>query len=110
METYHEAMRLLGERIGTDKPPGMLFMVAYGDPEDVELFVVWENREAFERFLKEDMPSVAQGSGIDAGNLDIHEVQDLVTAPHLVEHQLPSAVAVAGALRCRRYSAVNASA
>jgi hypothetical protein len=58
-------------------------MVAYGDPDDVELFVVWENREAFERFLTEDMPPVAEGSGIDA---DIHDMQDLVTGSPLVEH------------------------
>jgi len=80
MATYHEATRLIKER-SAYPPPEMLFLVAYGDPDDVELFVVWENREAFERFMKEDMPPAAEGSGIDTGNLDIYEVQDIVLSP-----------------------------
>jgi hypothetical protein len=79
METYHEATRLLRERSVYPRAE-MLFLVAYGDPDDVELFIVWENREAFERFLNEDMPPAAEGSGIDTGDLDIYEVQDLVVS------------------------------
>jgi heme-degrading monooxygenase HmoA len=86
MQTYREALRALKDRGGTESPPGMLFMLAYGDPDDVELFVAWENREAFEKFYKQDMPASAEASGIDAGNLDIQEVQDIVWAPQLVQH------------------------
>jgi heme-degrading monooxygenase HmoA len=84
MEKYHEGMRLLKER-GADKRPEMLLLVAYGDPDDVELFVVWESREAFEMFLKQDMPPAAQGAGIDISDLDIYEVQDIAAAPQLIE-------------------------
>jgi hypothetical protein len=85
MGMYHEATRLAEEH-SAYPPPGMLFMVAYGDPDDVELFIAWETREAFERFLKEDMPPVAEGAGIDISNLDIREVHDIVLGPQFVQH------------------------
>jgi hypothetical protein len=79
MDMYREGTRAVRER-GEYPRPEMLFLAAYGDPDDVQLFVVWESREAFDRFLREDMPAAEEGAGIDAGNLEIYELQDFVVS------------------------------
>jgi hypothetical protein len=84
-EMYDDAMRLLRQRLGgTDHKPEQLIMVAYGDPNDLELLAVWESREAFERFQNEELPVASSAPGIDISNIGIYEVLDIVAEPELV--------------------------
>jgi len=82
-EQYFEAMRLLQEH-QTNRDEQVV-LVTYGDPNDVELFVVWNTREAWERFLREDLPSAAGPAGIDPDNFDVYDVHD-VYQPQLAKH------------------------
>jgi hypothetical protein len=84
MQMFHEGVRLMNER--GDARPEMLVLMAYGDPDDIEQIAIWENREAFDEFLRDGLPQAAEGSGIDISNLDIQEVHDIVWAPQLVKH------------------------
>ena len=81
-EIYHAFTRVLKER-SVFPPPGMHLLVAYGEPDDLEFFVVWESREAVEMFMKDAMPAAVEESGIDVSNLDIYEVQDMVLSPQV---------------------------
>jgi hypothetical protein len=84
MQQWHEGMRLMNER--GDTPPEMLVLMAYGDPDDVEFIAIWENREAFDEYLRGGLPSLAEETGVDISNLDIYEVQDIRWAPQLAKH------------------------
>jgi heme-degrading monooxygenase HmoA len=97
MEQYREAIRVLKERIEKDGRgtvagnsawrPEQRFLVVYGDPNDVEFISVWETREAFERFMSEDMPLMNAGSGMNISlyHGEVHEVQDIIAASQFVE-------------------------
>ncbi len=81
-KVYDEATRVIKER-SAYPPVGLLFLVAYGEPDDLEFFSVWENREIWEKYMKDDMPAAVEESGIDVGNLDVYEVQDIVLSPRV---------------------------
>jgi heme-degrading monooxygenase HmoA len=82
-DQYFEAMRLLQQREATRDE--QVVLVTYGDPNDVQLFVVWNSRDAWEKFLREDLPSTAGSVGIDVSNFDVYEVHDLYQ-PQFAQH------------------------
>jgi len=82
IEGYRAAQQLLAEAAANRDD--QIFMVAYGDPEDYELIVVWKDREAWERFQREDLPAAARAAGTDPSLLEVYEALD-VYQPQLTQ-------------------------
>jgi quinol monooxygenase YgiN len=58
--------RVLGDLTASGaEPDGRLYHAAYGDDE-VEIFEVWQSQEHFEAH-RDEMFSLLQGAGVDAG-------------------------------------------
>jgi hypothetical protein len=57
---------------GADHPEGRPIHAAYGDDE-VHMFEVWESPEHFDPH-REHVFAVLQGSGFDAGTVEVHEL------------------------------------
>jgi hypothetical protein len=70
-EDYDSVMKEL-EDSGCGEPDGRLFHAGYGDDE-VHVFEVWETQEQFEDHHR-TFVSVLQGSGVDAGNVEVHSL------------------------------------
>jgi len=83
-EMYDEAIRRLKE-YGSHALPAQHVLIAYGDPNDIELLAVWESREDYERFLQEVLPITAAPVGIDLTGFDFYEVHDLVLSRQYAE-------------------------
>ena len=69
---YEKVIRELEQR-GAGEPDGRLSHSVYGD-DTVHVEETWETREQFDRH-HEDRLAVIQASGVDAGLVDVSELQ-----------------------------------
>jgi len=75
-ERYDEVMDEL-DAAGETRPAGRILHCSFGPPENIMVFDIWENREAFEEFGKVLMP-IMQKLGFDAGAPDVMPVHNIV--------------------------------
>jgi hypothetical protein len=62
---------------GVGSPRGRLHHVAYGSPDRLRVFDVWESSEAFEEFGKTLVP-ILQELGVDPGAPEVSEVHNII--------------------------------
>ena len=75
---YDECIRRL-EAAGAGNPPGRLYHVCYGDPNNLIVTDVWDSVENFQKFGETLLP-VLNEIGIDPGNPAVHPVHNIVEA------------------------------
>ena len=70
---YEEVIQELQKR-GNGDPDGRVLHTSYGDDDEVHMFEVWESREQFDaHHLK--LMDVLDGAGVDAGLVEVSELQ-----------------------------------
>ena len=69
---YAECIARL-DAVGAGNPPGRRYHLAYGMPDHVQVFDVWESAEAFERFGQTLVP-ILSALGIDPGAPEVLEL------------------------------------
>ena len=74
--TYDQAIRRL-EQAGAANPPGRLYHVCYGDPENVRVLDIWESREDFDRF-GQTLGPILQELGVGPGEPEITAVHNVI--------------------------------
>jgi len=62
---YDEVLRRL-EAAGAGSPPGRLYHVAFGDPNNLRVSDIWDSRESFDRFGQTLLP-ILEDLGIPSG-------------------------------------------
>lgn len=75
--TYDECMRML-DAAGAAAPKGRSYHSAFGPPEALMVFDVWDSAEDFEAFGSTLMPILAE-LGVDVGEPMIMPVHNVVT-------------------------------
>ena len=60
------------ETSGHGSPEGRIFHAGYGD-DQVQMFEVWESEDQFDAH-RDELFSVIQGAGVDAGTVEVHEL------------------------------------
>ncbi|MCW5969694.1 MAG: hypothetical protein KIT57_14395 [Blastocatellales bacterium] len=73
---YNEAIRRL-EEAGAGMPEGRLYLVCFGDKENLRVSEIWDSVENFEKFGPTLMP-ILHEVGIDPGEPEIVEVYDII--------------------------------
>ena len=84
MQMYEEGNRRLRES-GAFQVPEHLFHVCYGDPDDLQIFGVWQTREAWDRFWNESCRPIMVEMGYDVSFV-VYEVHNLAAVGQLTEH------------------------
>ena len=69
---YTECITRL-EAAGARNPPGRRYHIAYGLPDHIQVFDVWESAEDFERFGQTLVP-ILTDLGVDPGTPEIEEI------------------------------------
>lgn len=73
---YREVLsRLHGA--GANVPPGRLFHVAFGDPNNLSVSEIWDSRESFGKFGDTLRPILGE-LGVNAGDPNIIEVNNVI--------------------------------
>ncbi len=75
---YTECIARL-QAVGAANPPGRRYHVAYGLPDHIQVFDVWESAEDFERFGETLVP-ILTALGIDPGTPEIEEIVNTIGA------------------------------
>ena len=75
---YTECITRL-EAAGAGNPPGRRYHVAYGLPDRIQVFDVWESQEEFERFGETLVP-ILNALGVDPGAPEIEEIVNTIGA------------------------------
>jgi hypothetical protein len=76
-DRYDEAIRRL-EQAGAGSPPGRTYHFAFtGEGGGIEVFDVWESREAFEKFGETLVPILAE-LGADPGEPTVAEIHNVI--------------------------------
>ena len=65
------------EAAGAGNPPGRRYHVAYGLPDHIQIFDVWESAEDFERFGQTLVP-ILSALGVDPGTPDVEEIVNII--------------------------------
>jgi hypothetical protein len=73
---YTECIARL-EAAGAGNPPGRRYHVAYGLPDHIQVFDVWESQEEFERFGETLVP-ILNALGVDPGMPEIEEIVNTI--------------------------------
>ena len=73
---YTECIARL-DAVGAGNPPGRRHHVAYGMPDHIQVFDVWESTEEFERFGQTLGPILSE-LGIDPGTPEIEEIVNII--------------------------------
>jgi hypothetical protein len=84
VDLYEEGNRRLRES-GAFQAPEHLFHACFGDPNDLQIFGVWETREAWDRFWNEACRPIMIEMGYDV-TFSVYEVHNLFAVRQLVEH------------------------
>lgn len=69
---YTECIAQL-DAAGAGNPPGRSYHIAYGLPDHIQVFDVWESAEDFERFGQTLVP-ILSALGVDPGTPDVEEI------------------------------------
>lgn len=75
-EKYDETARRL-EAAGAGSPPGRIYHVCFGDPNNLRVSDIWDSRESFDKF-GETLRPILKELGIDLGEPEILEVHNIV--------------------------------
>ena len=73
---YEEALKRL-DAAGAANPPGRLHHSAFGSPEQLMVYDVWDSPESFEKFGEALMPILGE-IGVDPGQPDIMPVHNVI--------------------------------
>ncbi len=73
---YAECMKLL-DAAGAGSPKGRSDHSAFGDPNALMVFDVWDSQEEFDAFGAKLMPILAQ-IGVDPGTPDVMPIHNIV--------------------------------
>jgi hypothetical protein len=75
MERYQEMVR---RTAGPEfRRPGHIGHLCFGDPDDLQIISVWQNRETWDRYFSELIQPIAEELGIDFGNQTVYEAHHL---------------------------------
>ena len=72
---YDEVITKL-EQAGAGSPPGRLYHVSFGDPDNLRVSDIWDSRESFEKFAQTLGP-ILEEMGITGGEpeeLTVHNI------------------------------------
>lgn len=73
---YDECVKRL-EKAGAGAPPGRLYHVCFGDPNNLRVSDIWDSRESFEKFGETLMP-ITEELGISPGEPEVIEVYNII--------------------------------
>jgi len=73
---YDEAIKRL-DAAGVGNPPGRLHHSAFGSPEQLMVYDVWDSPESFQKFGETLMPILAE-IGLDPGQPDIMPIHNVI--------------------------------
>jgi hypothetical protein len=73
---YDQAIKAL-DAAGAGNPPGRLHHSAFGPPEHVMVYDVWDSAESFEKFGATLMPILGE-LGLDPGQPDIMPLHNMI--------------------------------
>ena len=73
---YTECIARL-EAAGAGDPPGRRYHAAYGLPDHIQVFDVWDSTEEFERF-GQTLGPILSDLGIDPGSPEIEEILNTI--------------------------------
>jgi len=73
---YEDVLKRL-DAVGQGKPKGRLHHSAFGDPNALMVFDIWDSQESFEAFGAVLMPILAE-AGIDPGQPDVMPVHKVI--------------------------------
>ena len=75
-ETYDECIKRL-EEAGAGAPPGRLYHVCFGDPNNLRVSDIFDSKESLESFAETLIP-ITKGLGFDPGEPEIIEVYNII--------------------------------
>ena len=73
---YDEVIKRL-DAAGVGNPPGRLHHSAFGPPDQMMVYDVWDSQGSFDKFGETLMP-ILQEVGVDPGTPDVMEVHNLI--------------------------------
>ncbi len=73
---YDEIIRRL-DAAGAGKPAGRLYHACFGSGDKLQVFDIWESRQAFDKFGETMMP-IVQEVGVDLGQPMVEPVHNLI--------------------------------
>ena len=76
---YHEATAAL-KKAGVLHPQGRHYHVCFGSGDSVQIFDVWQSKEAFDKFGEVLLP-ILQQLGVDPGAPMVSEIHGVVVPP-----------------------------
>ena len=62
---------------GAGNPQGRSYHIAYGTPDHLQVFDIWESAEDFERFGQTLVP-ILSALGVDPGTPDVEEIVNII--------------------------------
>lgn len=79
--------------------PGHIGHLCFGDPDDLQIISVWQNRETWDRYFSELIQPIAEELGIDFGNQTVYEAYHLRLASESLVAVAPGSASEPGPRR-----------
>ena len=75
-ESYEQIKTKL-EEAGAGAPPGRLYHVCFGDPNNLRVSDIWDSKESFERF-GETLKPILEEVGVTNSNIEFFDVHNIM--------------------------------
>ncbi len=73
----YEQVKTKLEEAGAGTPPGRLYHVCFGDPNNLRVSDIWDSKESFERF-GETLRPILEEVGVTNSNLEFFDVHNII--------------------------------